>query len=309
MLFEESSFHVIPIICGATASGKSDFAMQICKEVSGELVSCDSMQIYKGMDIGTAKPSIEEQEEIRHHLIDIIEPYNEYNVTLFQKDAYRCISDILARKKLPVLCGGTGQYVQALSLGLEFVKIGEDAAIRKRLEVEASEFGCDVLYERLLQIDSEAAAKIHPNNLKRLIRALEIFELTSVPMSEHNRRSIKKGARFPFKIFMLDLDRSILHERINLRVDRMIEAGLLKEVQTLFEDKIPMSRTAEQGIGYKELFSYFNDEVLLHDAVEQIKSRSRQYAKRQITWFSHMANVTKIAPGDISKVLSACQSI
>ena len=303
MLFEGCLYHHIPVICGPTASGKSELALSVCKEISGELVSCDSMQIYKGMDIGTAKASREEQREIPHHMIDIVDPAEEYNVSLFQKDAYRCIEMILQKRKIPVLCGGTGQYIQSLTLGLEFVAADENPEIKKKLEDEADRSGIGNLYERLIKIDPEAAKKIHPNNRKRVIRALEIFELTGIPMSCHNDISRKTGPRFPFQIFMLDKNREELYQRINSRVDRMLEAGLLAEVRDLYLRHIGTSPTASQGIGYKELFSYYKKEITLETAIEQIKIRSRHYAKRQITWFSHMDGVMKISSDDKALVL------
>ena len=297
----------IPIICGPTASGKSALSMDLCRKINGELVSLDSMQIYKGLDIGTAKPSKKEQEEIPHHLIDIIEPSEEYNVSYLQKEAELSIADILKRKKLPVLCGGTGQYVQALSLGIEYIDIKEDPEIRNRLHKEAEENGYEFMYKRLTQIDPRASEKIHPNNKRRVLRAIEIYELTGIPMSIHNDNSLKKGARYPFCVFYLERDREELYSRINDRVDQMIQDGLIHEVETLRMTNKNLSKTALQAIGYKELYAYLDGEIKQEEAIELIKQRSRNYAKRQITWFSHMENCIKITPDQFNFVLEKIQ--
>lgn len=302
------SYPNIPVICGATASGKSRLAMNICRRTGGELVSLDSMQIYRKMDIGTAKPSLEEQKEIPHHMIDILDPDETYSTALFQKDAYDAIDTILKKGKLPVLCGGTGQYVQALALGLLFVEIKENPDIRRELEEQMRELGPDILYEKLCKTDPVAAQNIHPQNKRRVLRALEIFRLTGIPMSRHNELSRKDGPRYPFSLFSLQREREDLYYRIENRVDLMIADGWEEETKSLLESEKSLSRTASQAIGYRELTSFLQGDIDRAQAVEKIKLRTRNYAKRQITWFSHMEDRIPISPDDEDSVLRKIES-
>ena len=294
----------IPIICGPTASGKSSLALSVCRDCGGELVSLDSMQIYTEMNIGTAKPSVEEMREIPHHLVDFLPPGEEYNVSLFKAAAIATIEDILSRGKLPVLCGGTGQYVQALTLGIQYAEMENSPEVRTRIEEEIRTDGAEAVHDRLILIDSESAARIHPNNTKRLVRALEIYEITGITMSEHNRRSLSEGPSYPFTVFLIDRPREELYDRINRRVDLMMQEGLLEEVLRLKQKGLAEFPTSGQAIGYKELFSYLDGQSSLEDAVECIKRRTRNYAKRQITWFSRIPEVEMVKPADFREILS-----
>ena len=294
----------IPVICGPTASGKSDLAMEICRVTRGELMSLDSMQIYKGMDIGTAKQPEKDRVEIPHHLIDILDPSEEYNVSVFQQEALREIESILERKNLPVLCGGTGQYVQSLTLGLQYIETPEDPELHKKLEKEMTQSGAEAMHNRLRQIDPTSAEAIHPMNKRRVLRALEIYELTEIPMSRHRELSRLQGPRYPYISFFIQRDREDLYRRIDLRVDKMMADGLLTEVEGLLKRIGGLSKTAGQGIGYKELVAYLNGSISLDEAIGLIKQRSKNYAKRQITWFSHMDGIVPITPDGLPEVLS-----
>lgn len=301
-------FHSIPIICGPTASGKSALSLKICKEIHGELFSMDSMQIYRGMDIGTAKASSKEQQEIPHHLLDLISPSESFSPMQYLEHAYREIENCLQRGNLPVFCGGTGQYASALVKGIEYVPIEISPEVHEQLLTEAEEKGIDVLYSDLCTVDPEAASKIHPNNQKRVLRALEIYRQTGQTMTYFNEKSMKNGPRYPFSLFSIETDREQLYRRIDARVDEMIEAGLLEEVESLLSQNPLPSQTALQAIGYKELIRYKNGFISLTDALDEIKKNSRHYAKRQMTWFSHMENMTWIRPDDQRIVLDVIRS-
>ena len=289
------------IICvtGPTASGKTSYAIQLAKKLDGEVVSCDSMQIYKYMNIGTAKPTKEEMEGIPHHMIDFIDPRENYSVADYVKDARECIDDILRRGKTPIVCGGTGLYMDSLICGVEFHSEKLDEEYRNELMTYAEKEGADALYKILEEADSEAAKKIHPNNIKRVIRALEIIKTTGLTKTEADRRAIKESA-YEAEIFGMDMDREVLYDRINSRVDIMMEQGLLDEVEDLMKMGIPKDSTAMQAIGYKELITYFQGECSLEDAVDTIKRESRRYAKRQLTWFRRNSNIKWIKKQHIS---------
>ena len=293
---EKYSF--IPIVTGPTASGKSAIAMELCKIVGGELVSADSMQIYKGLDIGTAKDSAEELAQIPHHMTDIIEPGEDFSVFEYVRMAKENISDILSRGKLPVICGGTGQYISAL---LYWINYGEedDDEIRGAEEYYYSileKDGKDSLYKILEKEDPEAAGLIHPNNVRRVVRALAVGKATGVSFSEKNKRSKLEGPSFSFKAFMPEMDRAVLYDRINRRVDIMIEQGLEKEARSLYMNEKAKGSTCFQAIGYKEFGKYFSGEEELQETIYKIKLGSRHYAKRQLTWFRHMGEDIEIIP-------------
>ena len=300
------NYHHIPIICGPTASGKSRMAMEVCQRTGGELVSLDSMQIYQYLDIGTAKPSLEEQKEIPHHMIDILPPDVSFSVADFSEKVLEVIKSILQRDKLPVLAGGTGQYVQSLVLGIQYnseESPEKNRDIKKNLEQELLEQGAVALHEQLRHIDPIAAEKIHPNNTKRLLRALEIFRSTGKTMTEQNQASLEKGPAYPYKVFYIDRSREELYLRINDRVDQMIDQGLVEEVIRVQEKGLRENKTASQAIGYKELFSYIDGNGTLEDAVNLIKQRTRNYAKRQVTWYTHMSDIIPISAAETDKIL------
>ncbi len=281
-------------VAGPTASGKSALALELARRLNGEIISCDSMQIYRGMDIGTAKPTAEEMSEIPHHMIDICEPEENYTCADYAAAAKPIIADIADRGKLPIFCGGTGLYLDSVLKVSDFAEGGcRDDKFRSECEDFAKEFGNGALHDKLKQVDFESARVIHQNNVRRVIRALEIYHTTGITKSEWDRRSKITNPVYDAKIFALFYrDRQILYNRINQRVDIMIEAGLEKEVRTLFENgKLPETGGGAQAIGYKEMLSYIrasniDSSVSIDFAAEEIKMATRRYAKRQITWFS-----------------------
>lgn len=284
-------------VVGATASGKTALSIALAKELGGEIISCDSMQIYRGMDIGTAKPTIQEREGIPHHLIDIIEPSEPFSVADYAPLAAKAIEDITSRGKLPIFCGGTGLYLDAVLTANEYSEAASDPSLREKLTKEAEEKGALALWERLKREDSESAEAIHPNNVKRVIRALEIKLLTGIPKSEWDRRS--RLAPSPYTSVVLGLsypERAVLYERIDRRVDMMIEAGLPDEVRGLLESgRLPRGSTAAQAIGYKEIIACLDGETSLDEAIENVKTATRRYAKRQITWFGSKPYVEPVS--------------
>ena len=273
-------------VVGPTASGKSALAVELCKRFGGEVVSCDSMQIYKKMNIGTAKPTLEEMDGIAHHLIDFLEPGVEYSVSDYVEDANKCASQLQSRGVLPVFCGGTGLYIDSFVSGVKFGEFENDPIIRKRLEDEFEKDGIDGIYDRLSKADPEIAMNIDVHNAKRVIRALEVYETTGITMTEWNRRSKINADKKDCLIIGLDFeDREKLYERIDLRVDLMIEKGLLEEAKSLYDEGIFETKTASQAIAYKEFLPYFGGEDSLENCIEILKRNSRRYAKRQLTWF------------------------
>lgn len=275
-------------VVGPTASGKSSLGVKLAKHFNGEIVSCDSMQIYKGLDIGTAKPTKDEMQGIPHHLIDFKDIYDRFSVANYVELAERVISEMESRDKLPVIVGGTGLYARSLLNSSAFEDESRNDEVRSRLEKECEENGVEALYERLKQIDPQAAEHIHPNNTKRLIRALEFYKVTGQPISSQVENTEKAEKKYNYLMFCLDFrDREKLYERINLRVDEMLETGLLEEARAFYNsvkasDEIP---TAAQAIGYKELFPFFDGKVSLEEATVNLKRGTRRYAKRQLTWF------------------------
>lgn len=281
------------IIAGPTASGKTALAIDICKKFSGEVISADSMQIYKGMDIATAKPSKEEMAGIPHHLIDIVDPSEAFSVSRFKLLADSAMEDIISRGKLPVIAGGTGLYIDSLLNNTDFGEFQGDEGYRESLRLRAEIQGGDVLLAELKEIDSECAERLHPNDTKRIIRALEFFHCTGKTLTQNERESRIHGSKYEFLLIGLFFEeRSKLYERINLRVDKMLEAGLEREaLETL---KSTDSPTAYQAIGYKELKPYFDGYVSLEEAVEALKKSTRNYAKRQLTWFRRYDNMIRL---------------
>ena len=275
----------IVVVAGPTASGKTAFAIRLAQMLSGEIISADSMQIYKGMDIASAKPTKEELAAAPHHMIDIISPKEPFSVADYVKRAKACIEDVLSRGRLPILTGGTGLYISSLVDNVEFQEEKTDPAVRERLWQEAEEKGIEPLYERLRSIDAQAAENIHPHNKKRVIRALEIFETTGFTLTEQNARSRVNPS--PYDPFMIALSppRELLYDRINRRVDAMAQNGLFQEAEILSGQGLTRDMQAMQGIGYKEAFAFLEGETGREECLEKIKQATRRYAKRQLTWF------------------------
>ncbi len=278
------------VVCGPTASGKTAVSVELAKRYNGEVVSADSMQIYKGLNIATAKPDKSEMQGIPHHLIDFLEPDKSFSVADYVKMAKETINEIHSRNKMPVLCGGTGLYISSLVENVRFDDTGSDDTIRERLSREAKELGNHALWERLAQVDPETAQNVHENNLPRVIRALEVYELTGVKLSQHKINSRMEGSAYNACIIGLTgADRDFLYNRINQRVDVMLQKGLVQECREVYDSG--GLKTAHQAIGFKELIPYFKGECSLEECVDKIKLESRHYAKRQLTWFRKLNGV------------------
>ena len=286
------------VIAGPTASGKTDLAINLALKTGGEVVSADSMQIYRYMDIGTAKPTKEEMKGIPHHMIDIVDPDESYSVALYKKDAGKCIKDILSRGKLPIIAGGTGLYINSLIYNIKFSETVIDEEFRQKMNHIAQTEGPKVLHDMLREVDPESAAKIHHNNVKRVIRALEVYKYTKKPISEHQKESRMEPLEYRYLVFILDMDRNRLYERIDRRVDKMLENGLADEVKKLLDMGYKPGSTALQGLGYKEIISYLNNELPYDEAIRVLKRDTRHYAKRQITWFKAIKDAIWIEGGN-----------
>lgn len=298
----------ILVVAGPTASGKTSLAVRLAKQYGGEVISADSMQIYQHMNIASAKPTKEEMEGVPHHLLDFVSPFSPFSVADYVKLARIKIDEILSRGNLPIVCGGTGLYISSLVDNIEFTETETDFSVRNRLTQEAEEKGIDPLYERLKSIDPEAAAKIHPNNQKRVIRALEIFETTGLTLSEQNARSRLNPP--PFTAYMLALcpPREVLYQRIDMRVDVMEKTGLFEEAKALKDMGLTREMQSMQGIGYKEAFDYLAGKVSREECLEEIKKATRHYAKRQLTWFRRDKRYIWVDPSDIQKVTTAMEA-
>ena len=271
------------VICGPTASGKTALSIELAKKINGQIVSCDSMQIYKDMDIGTAKPTYSEMQGIQHYLIDFVSPDERYSVANFKQDAKKAIKEILENGKNPIIVGGTGLYLDSLIYEIEYKDIQLDEEYRNRLEQIAKNDGLKVLYEKAKKIDPEAIKKISENDQKRIIRILEIYHATGKNKTQQEAES-RKEPEYEYRVFALNWDRQKLYERINKRVDIMIEQGLIEEVKNI-QKKYNKFPTAMQGLGYKELVDYLNGLYTKEQMIEKIKMETRRYAKRQLTWF------------------------
>ncbi|MFQ9510988.1 MAG: tRNA (adenosine(37)-N6)-dimethylallyltransferase MiaA [Lachnospiraceae bacterium] len=282
------------ILTGPTAVGKTDLSIDLAKAVNGEIVSADSMQVYKYMDIGSAKIKPEEMKGIRHHLVDAIEPDEDFNVVRFQKMAKAALDEIYKNGKIPIVTGGTGFYIQALLYDIDFEDTKEDTSYRNSLEALAEEKGCEYVHKMLEEVDKKAAMEIHPNNTKRVIRALEYFKETGRPISEHNEEQRRKDSPYQFVYFVLNRARATLYDRINLRIDQMLEAGLLDEVKSLAEKGYTKDMVSMQGLGYKEILAYLDGEMTMEEAIYILKRDTRHFAKRQLTWFKREKDVTWI---------------
>lgn len=280
------------ILAGPTAVGKTSLSIRLAKETGGEIISADSMQVYRHMDIGSAKITKEEMEGVPHYLVDVLEPEEEFNVVRFQQMAKEAAERIWEKGKIPLVVGGTGFYIQALLYDIDFTENDGDESYRRQLEQKASdEEGASELYEMLKTVDPKAAQEIHPRNIKRIIRALEFYHQTGKKISEHNETQRQRESPYNYTYFVLTDERSRLYERIDRRVDLMMEQGLLDEVRYLKERGVRKDSTAMQGLGYKELYAYLEGEYPLDEAVRIIKRDTRHFAKRQLTWFKRERDV------------------
>lgn len=281
----------ILVIVGPTASGKTRMAVELAQRHNGEVISADSMQIYRTMDIGTAKPTQEEMGGIPHHMIDVADPEEDFSVARYVEMAARCVDDVLARGKLPIVAGGTGLYIDSLLSGRTFAPFSPDSALRGELERELEEKGGQAMLEALAQVDPEAAQRLHPNDHKRIIRALEVYRSTGKTITQHNRETQAVPPRYDaLTIGLAFQDRQAMWRRIDQRVDEMVAAGLEDEVRRLLTSGISPKCTAMQAIGYKEFTQALSGEMTWQEAADVVKLRSRQYAKRQLTWFGRNPN-------------------
>lgn len=272
------------VICGPTASGKTALSIELAKQIDGEIVSADSMQIYKDMDIGSAKPSVEEMQGIKHYMLDFVSPEERYNVADYKEEAINAIQEILKKGKVPIVVGGTGLYVDSLIYGIEYPKMEFDEEYRKELEKRAEVEGLEKLYEEAQKIDPEAMKIISTNDRKRIIRVLEIYKSTGKTKTQQEIESRKNEVPYDYKVFAINMDRELLYDRINRRVDIMIEQGLVEEVKSITE-KYNNYPTAMQALGYKEIKEYLDGFLTKEEAIEKVKQETRRYAKRQLTWF------------------------
>lgn len=281
----------VVVLIGPTASGKTKLSIELAKQINGEIVSADSMQLYKLMDIGTAKPDAEEMSGIKHYLINEVYPDEEFSVARYQELAKKYINEIFNKGKTPIIVGGTGLYINSLIYNINFSETISDWDLRNRLKKEADEKGNEYLHQKLKEIDPEAAQKIHTNDIKRIIRAIEVYTHTNKPISHHQAISRSVPPEFDFLIFGLKMDREKLYERINKRIDIMLERGLINEVNNLVKLGYDKNSVAMQGLGYKEILAYLNGEISFEEAVYILKRDTRHYAKRQITWFKRLEGV------------------
>ena len=279
------------ILAGPTAVGKTDLSIQLAKRIGGAIISADSMQVYKYMDIGSAKVMPEEMEGIKHYLIDELDPSDEFNIVRFQQMAKDALEEIYANGQIPIVAGGTGFYIQALLYDIDFTHQDSDESFRREMADFVAEHGAEALHEKLKEIDPVSYETIHANNTKRVIRALEYYYLTGQPISAHNEQEHKKESPYNFAYFVLTDDRAHLYERIDRRVDLMMKKGLVDEVKRLYDMGYHKDMVSMQGLGYKELLSYLDGECTLDEAVYIIKRETRHFAKRQLTWFRRERDV------------------
>lgn len=273
------------ILTGPTAVGKTELSIQLAKKIKGSIISADSMQVYRHMDIGSAKIQTEEMQGIPHYLIDTFEPDEEFHVVKFQEYAKKYLEEIYEEGRIPIVAGGTGFYIQALLYDIDFTEEEEDSAYRKELEKIAKEQGAHILHEKLKAVDAKSAEEIHENNIKRVIRALEFYHLSGEKISEHNEKERQKESPYNFAYFVLNDERERLYDRINQRVDIMLEQGLVEEVKKLKDMGYHKQMVSMQGLGYKEILDYLDGAYTLEEAVYRIKRDTRHFAKRQLTWF------------------------
>lgn len=283
------------VLTGPTAAGKTKLSIDLAKAVGGEIISADSMQVYKYMDVGSAKITKEEMDGVCHHLIDVLEPQEEFNVVCFQQMAKQAMKEIYNRGNIPIITGGTGFYIQALVRDIDFTETEDDetgdTSLRAHFEEIAKKEGAEVLHRMLQNVDPKSAEEIHQNNVKRVVRALEYYELTKTPISKHNEEQKQKNSPYNHICFVLNRDREVLYNRINQRVDVMLENGLVEEVKKLADMGYTRDMVSMKGLGYKEMLDYLNGECTLEEAIYKIKRDTRHFAKRQITWFKREKEV------------------
>jgi len=290
------------VVCliGPTASGKTEVALRLAKKINAEIISCDSMQVYKGIDIATSKPLKSQRNQIPHHLIDMVRPSQQYNAARFRTSARKIINEIHKREKLSLLVGGTGLYLRALLDGL-FIGPGENRSLRKKLKQQAEKYGSAYLYKRLRVLDLQAAKKIHRNDLRRIIRALEVYQISRVPISELQKKTVGIRDKYDLRLFGIKRDRDELYKRIEQRVDQMFKKGLVQEIKTLNNQRL--SKTARLLLGYKEIAGFLNGKYSKDEARDLLKKNTRHYAKRQLTWFRREKGVRwiEVSPKDTAE--------
>ena len=284
------------ILAGPTASGKTSVSIDLAKRIGGEIISADSMQVYRGMDVGTAKIKADEMQGVKHYLINVLDPTEDFNIVKFQDMVKYSIEEIRQNGHIPILVGGTGFYIQSVIYDIDFDTQDDNGDIRKALEEEYDKMGADFMYEKLKKIDSVSAENIHKNNKKRIIRAIEYFLINNALISAHNESQRKKDSPYDFRFFVLNPPRDILYDRINQRVDKMVEEGLVEEVKGLKNAGLSIENISMQGIGYKEILEYLDGEITLDEAIDNIKQNTRHMAKRQVTWFKREKDVIYINP-------------
>lgn len=284
------------ILTGPTAVGKTKLSIALAKAIGGEIISADSMQVYRHMDIGSAKIRLEEMEGIPHYLVDVLEPWEEFHVVRFQQMAKEAMKKIRERGHIPILVGGTGFYIQAIVKDIDFTE-NEASPYREELTRLAEEKGADFLYEKLQKVDPKSAQIIHAHNVKRIIRALEFYQMTGKKISEHNKEQREKSSPYQFAYFVLQDERAKLYKRIEARIDEMLQDGLIEEVTALKEMGLKRGMVSMQGLGYKEILAYLDGECTLEEAVEILKRDTRHFAKRQITWFKREEEVIWLDKG------------
>ena len=284
------------ILAGPTASGKTSVSIDLAKRIGGEIVSADSMQVYRGMDVGTAKIKADEMQGVKHYLINVLDPTEDFNIVKFQNMVKYSIEEIKRNGHIPILVGGTGFYIQSVIYDIDFDTQDDNGDIRKALEEEYDKMGANFMYEKLKKIDSVSAENIHKNNKKRIIRAIEYFLINNALISAHNESQRKKDSPYDFRFFVLNPPRDILYDRINQRVDKMVEEGLVGEVKDLKNAGLSIENISMQGIGYKEILEYLDGEITLDEAIDNIKQNTRHMAKRQVTWFKREKDVIYINP-------------
>ena len=295
------------IITGPTAVGKTALSVRLAKAIGGEIISADSMQVYRHMDIGSAKIKKEEMDGVPHYLIDVLDPEEEFNVTVFQKMAKEAVEEIYSHGHIPIVAGGTGFYIQALLYDIDFTENGEDTSIRMELEKLGQERGAEYLHNLLWDIDPDSAEEIHENNMKRVIRAIEYYRQTGERISEHNKREREKKSPYNFLYYVVNTDRACLYERIDRRVDLMLEQGLVEEVMHLKDMGLTRDMVSMQGLGYKEILDYLQGICTLEESVYVLKRDTRHFAKRQITWFKRERDVRWLNLPDFNNDLDQVQ--
>ena len=292
------------VIAGPTAVGKTKLGIECAKLFNGEIISADCMQVYKKLDIGTAKASPDEQVQAVHHMIDFVDPKENFDVAQFKEKATELIKDIASRGKLPIVVGGTGMYIESLLYPFEFCNSEKNEQIRCKYKNLLEEKGNQYVYDLLVKIDPISSQKLHPNDTKRVIRALEIYDTTGIPKSEQVQQKISD---YDFKLLFLNTDRKVLYDRINKRVDIMLSLGLENEVKSLVAEGITKENQCFQGIGYREFFDYFDNKISYDELIEKIKQDSRNYAKRQITWFRHMNSAEEVDITNLNDILKSVE--